>query len=109
METKRGERAGARRCYQQSLELNQQVGEKLMTPFNLEGLASVVVTQGELRWAAQLWGGAEALREAIDVPRLPVDRVGYEQAEAAVQPHLGEEAFAVDWQHGLATKLQQFL
>ena len=55
-----------------------------MTPFNLEGLAGVVATQGVLRWAAQLWGAAEALREAIDVPRLPVDRRGYEQAVATV-------------------------
>jgi hypothetical protein len=99
----------ARRCYQQSLELNQQVGEKWMTPFNLEGLASVVVTQGELRWAAQLWGAAEALREAIDVPRLPVDRVGYEQAVAAAQAQLGEEAFASAWQEGWTMKLEQVL
>jgi len=109
IETQRGEMPAARRCYQQSLELNQQVGEKWMTPFNLEGLASVVVTQGELRWAAQLWGAAEALREAIDVPRLPVDRVGYEQAVAAAQAQLGEEAFASAWQEGWTMKLEQVL
>jgi predicted ATPase len=109
IETQRGELPAARRCYQQSLELNQQVGEKWMTPFNLEGLASVVVTQGELRWAAQLWGAAEALREAIDVPRLPVDGVGYEQAVGAARAQLGEEAFTAAWQEGWMTKLEQVL
>ena len=78
-----------------------------MTPFNLEGLASVVATQGDLQWAAQLLGAAEALREAIDVPRLPVDRVSYEQAVAAARVQLGEEAFASAWQEGRTMKLEQ--
>src|SRR5205823_2111154 len=109
IETQRGEMSAARTYYQQSLALNQQVGEKWMTPFNLEGLAGVVATQGALRWAAQLWGAAEALREAIDVPRLPVDRVGYEQAVGAAQAQLGEEAFASAWQEGWMTKLEQVI
>ena len=109
IEVQRGEMPAARTYYQQSLALNRQVGEKWMTPFNLEGLASVVATQGALRWAAQLWGAAEALREAIDVPRLPVDRVGYEQAVAAARAQLGEEAFASAWQEGWMTKLEQVI
>ena len=80
-----------------------------MTPFNLEGLAGVVATQGALRWAAQLWGAAEALREAIDVPRLPVDRRSYEQAVATVRAQLGEEAFAIAWQEGRAMSPEQAL
>ncbi len=109
IETQRGEMPAARTYYQQSLALNQQVGEKWMTPFNLEGLAGVVATQGALRWAAQLWGAAEALREAIDVPRLPVDRRGYEQAVATVRAQLGEEAFAIAWQEGRKMSPEQAL
>ncbi len=109
IETQRGELPAARTCYQQSLALNQQVGEKWMTPFNLEGLAGVVASQGELRWAAQLWGAAEALREAIAVPRLPVDRVGYEQAVAAARAQLGEDTFAAVWQEGRTMKLEQVI
>lgn len=80
-----------------------------MTPFNLEGLASVVATQGALRWAVQLWGAAEALREAMDVPRLPVDRVGYECAVAAAREQLGEEAFYAAWSEGHAITPEQAL
>ncbi|HEX6477945.1 MAG TPA: LuxR C-terminal-related transcriptional regulator [Ktedonobacteraceae bacterium] len=109
IETQRDEMPAARTYYQQSLALNRQVGEKWMTPFNLEGLAGVVATQGALRWAAQLWGAAEALREAIDVPRLPVDRRGYEQAVATVRAQLGEEAFAMAWQEGRAMSPEQAL
>jgi predicted ATPase/class 3 adenylate cyclase len=109
IEIQRGEMPAARTYFQQSLALNQQVGEKWMTPFNLEGLASVVATDGALRWAAQLWGAAEALREAIDVPRLPVVLAGYEQAVAAARAHLGEEAFAAAWQEGRMTNLEQVI
>lgn len=80
-----------------------------MTPFNLEGLANVVATQGTLRWAAQLWGAAEALRWAIDVPRLPIDRVSYEQAVDTARAQLGEEAFTSAWQEGWMTKLEQMI
>jgi tetratricopeptide (TPR) repeat protein len=109
IETQRGELPAARTYYQQSLALNQQVGEKWMTPFNLEGLAGVDATQGALRWAAQVWGAAEALRQAMEVPRLPVDRVGYEQAVAAARAQLGEEAFAAAWQDGWMTKLERII
>ncbi len=109
IETQRGDIPTARIHYQQSLTLNRQVGEKWMTPFNLEGLAGVVATQGAFRWAAQLWGAAEFLRAAIDVPRLPVDRLGYEQAVAAARAQLGEEVFAAAWQAGCTMKLEQVI
>ena len=109
IEVQRGDLRAARTYYQQSLALNQQVGEKWMTPFNLEGLANVVATQGTLRWAAQLWGAAEALRWAIDVPRLPIDRVSYEQAVDTARAQLGEEAFTSAWQEGWMTKLEQMI
>ena len=80
-----------------------------MTPFNLEGLAGVVATQGALRWAARLWGAAEALREAIEVPRLPVDRHGYEQAVDTVRAQLEEEDFAIAWQEGRTMSPEQVL
>ena len=80
-----------------------------MTPFNLEGLAGVVASQGALRWAAQLWGAAAARREAIAVPRLPVDRAGYEQAVAAARAQLGEDAFAAAWQEGRTMTLEQVI
>ena len=87
-----------RTSYLQSLALNRQLAEKGMTPFNLEGLASLLARQGEFRWAVQLWGAAEALREAMPFPLPPADRVGYEQTVATARTQLGEEAFTAAWQ-----------
>jgi hypothetical protein len=103
--TKVGDRAWSAECFWVAALLALSEGE----PERAAGLASVDATQGEIRWAAQLWGAAEALRESIDVPRLPVDRAGYEQAVAAARAQLGEEAFATAWQEGRATNLEQVI
>ena len=89
--------------------LHREVGHKGEIASGLEGLAHVVATHGQPAWAARLWGEAEALREAIDVPRLPVDRRGYEQGVATVRAQLGEEAFAIAWQEGRTMSPEQAL
>jgi len=109
IEARQGQISAARTYYQQSLALNRQVGERWMTPFNLEELAGVFATQGALRWAAQVWGAAQALREAIKIPRLPVARDSNEQAVAAARKHLGEQAFDAAWQEGREMKLEQVI
>jgi predicted ATPase/DNA-binding CsgD family transcriptional regulator len=109
VEAQQCELPAARNSYQESLALCRQVGEKWIIPWNVEGLASVVATQGEFRWAAQLWGAAEALREGIAAPLPPYDRPSYEQAVAAARRELGEEAFASAWVAGRATPLEQVI
>jgi hypothetical protein len=93
-EAQRGEVKAARGSYQESLVLTQELGEKFITTFSLEGLAGVVATEGALRWAAQLWGAAEVLRKAMASPLPPIYRASYEQAVATTREQLGEDAFA---------------
>jgi len=107
VETQRGELTEAHSAYQESLVLCQGQGEQFIVPFNLEGLAELVATQGEPGWAANLWGAAEALREAIASPLPPLFRAGYAQAVASVRAQLGESAFAAAWQTGRAMTLEQ--
>ena len=54
----------------------------------------MVAAQGELTWAAHLWGAAEALREAVGTPIPPVYRLDYERAMAKARDKLGNETFA---------------
>jgi len=75
----------------------------------LEELARLVVAQGELAWAAQLWGAAEVLREDNKVPLPPEERASYEQAVAAARVQLGEEGFARAWAEGRAMTPEQVL
>jgi ATP/maltotriose-dependent transcriptional regulator MalT len=75
----------------------------------LEGLAIVEVTQNEPRYAARLWGAAEALREAIGAPMYPVYRASYERALAHTRAQVGEQAFAAAWAQGRRMTPEQAL
>jgi predicted ATPase/DNA-binding CsgD family transcriptional regulator len=100
VEALEGDYAAARAFYEESLAIGRDVGDKLSIAFYLEGLADVVAAQGEPAWAAQLWGAAESLREALGTPIPPVYRAAYERSVAATCTQLGEKAFAATWAEG---------
>ena len=109
VEVQRGDLRAAYSSYQESLALAQEPGEEWLTSFSLEGLAGVTAAQGAYRWAAQLWGAAEALREVMAVPLMPADRAGYEQAVQSTSAQMGALAFAAAWQEGRAMTPEQVL
>jgi ATP/maltotriose-dependent transcriptional regulator MalT len=107
-----GDLAEAQAVYEESLMRGQEVNSRLSfldLPPALEGLAVVVAAQDEPRWAASLWGMAEALREAYSIPLAPIYRVDYEQAVAAARTQLGEQAFAAAWAEGRSMTFEQVL
>jgi DNA-binding NarL/FixJ family response regulator len=85
------------------------VGDKWSIASCLEGLAGVVVAEGEPVWAARLWGAAETLRETVGAPIPPVERTDYERAVAVAHAKLGEQAFSAAWAEGRAMTLEQAL
>jgi DNA-binding CsgD family transcriptional regulator len=111
-----GDHAAARALYQESFELLHKLGNKESIATCLEGLGAVVTAQGSVeapltgaRWAAQLWGAAETLRQRIGTPLAPVYRTDYEQAVAAVRSALGEKAFAEAMAEGRTMTPEQAL
>jgi DNA-binding CsgD family transcriptional regulator len=118
-----GDVARARTLYEESLAVARETGNKMNIAICLEGLADMAVAQGVVDpsvsgvqstalsslWAAQLWGAAESLREAIGAPMPPVDRVPYERAVATARARLGEQAFARAWAKGKAMPLAEAL
>jgi predicted ATPase/DNA-binding CsgD family transcriptional regulator len=86
--------------FEESLALARELNHKWLIASCLEGLAGVVSTQGYYRWAAQLWGAAESVREIIDIPIPPVERAHYERAVASARTQSGEESFANAWRQG---------
>ena len=109
VEALEGDYAEARAFYEESLAIEREVGDNLSIAFYLEGLADVVAVQGDPKWAARLWGVAEALREAMGTPLPPVDRTAYERAVAAVHTQLGEKTFAAAWAEGRKMTPEQAL
>jgi predicted ATPase/class 3 adenylate cyclase/DNA-binding CsgD family transcriptional regulator len=104
-----GDHTAARALYEESLAITRTLGAKLDITSGLEGLASVVAVQGEPIWAARLWGAAEALREAINIPLPPFERASYERSVAAASAKLGEQALAVAWAEGRTMSPEQAL
>jgi predicted ATPase/DNA-binding CsgD family transcriptional regulator len=104
-----GDYAAARGLYEQSLAISGELGEKWVIAMGLVGLGEVVAAQQKLAWAAQLWGAAEALRDAIGIPIPPVELASYERSVSAARVHLGERAFAAAWAQGRSMTPEQAL
>jgi predicted ATPase/class 3 adenylate cyclase/DNA-binding CsgD family transcriptional regulator len=80
----------------------------VVIPF-LESVADVGAMRGDVTWAAQLWGSAEALRETTGIPVWPRARVRYEHMVAAARKQLGERAFTTAWVQGRDMTPEQVL
>jgi ATP/maltotriose-dependent transcriptional regulator MalT len=101
--------AAARTQYEESLEICGALGAKWIIATCLLGLGEVVAAQQKLAWAAQLWGTADALRDALGVPIPPVELADYERSLSAARVHLGERAFAAAWSQGRSMTSEQAL
>ncbi|TMD56258.1 MAG: tetratricopeptide repeat protein, partial [Chloroflexi bacterium] len=107
--TAQGNYAAARALYEESLAISGELGEKWVIAVSLVRLGEVVAAQQKLAWAAQLWGAADALRDAIGVPIPPVELADYERSLSAARVHLGERAFAAAWAQGRAMSPERAL
>jgi len=110
VEAKQGNYQAARTLYEQSLATaSRGMDDMGLVASCLEGLAAVVAAQGELTWAARLWGTAEVHREVIGAPLPPVDHAAYQGSIAAARSQLGDKTFAAAWAEGRAMTPEQAL
>ena len=108
--------ATARTYYEECLQRSSAIGDKEFLASCLEGLGAAAVAQGggeesgsESVWAAQLWGAAEHLREAIGAPMPPVQRAPYEQALSQAHSQVSEQVFRAAWEEGRSMTAKQVL
>jgi hypothetical protein len=92
----------------QAVPLSTPPGPRLLTnaAVVLERLAVVAGVWGQTERAARLFGAAIALREAIDAPLWPIERIDYDRHVAAARSSLGEEPFAAAWAEGRTMRLE---
>jgi ATP/maltotriose-dependent transcriptional regulator MalT len=109
VEASQGDLAAAHTLYEDSLTIARERSYKDLLPSCLEGLAGVVAMQGKPAWAAQLWGTAEALREAMGTPIPPVYRADYDRSVTAARAEVGGKAFAKAWSEGRMMTPEQTL
>jgi predicted ATPase/DNA-binding CsgD family transcriptional regulator len=101
------ERTEARVLYDESREIAIELNHMWLIATCLEGRAGIAAEEGQLTWAAQLWGAADALRETIRVPIPHIERTEYERSIATARTRLGEKDFAAAWEAGRAMTPEQ--
>jgi non-specific serine/threonine protein kinase len=84
----------------EALPLCLEVGQQELAADCLMGLASVATRQDEPVRAAQLFGAAEALREAVGVALWPVRLNLYDAELTSLRRVLGHTEFAAAWAEG---------
>ena len=102
----RGDQERAKTWHEENLRLSQKLGNKLIAPGSLEGLACAVGTKGEAERAAKLFGAAQALREAVGYPQPPSERAVQEPYLVAARSRL-EETWEAALAEGRAMELEE--
>jgi len=123
----RWDSAVARVMYEKLLSILRRLDDGELLATCLEGLGSVVASQGArespqgnpfggkqswgaaTQWAVRLWGMAEAFREVSCMPLIPGQNPAYERTVTAIRAQLGEEAFATLWSEGRSMTPEQAL
>ena len=95
-----GERIEACVLYDESREIATQLNHMWLIAVCLEGRAGIAAEEGQLTWAVQLWGAADALRETIRVSIPPIERADYKRSMATARTQLSEKDFTVAWDAG---------
>jgi tetratricopeptide (TPR) repeat protein len=95
-----GRYAEAHGLYTESLDLYRTLEERRGIALCLDSLASLLLTRAEADSAVRLWGAADALRDALGVPRPPLVHEKYERQQAQARRLLEDETFAACWAEG---------
>jgi len=104
-----GEYTQTRVLYEESLTLARSLNHSWLIAVCLEGWAMMLADLQHYTWATQVWGAADALREAIRAPLTPVERADYERQITATRTRLGEDMFSATWAQGRAMTPEQAL
>jgi tetratricopeptide (TPR) repeat protein len=92
--------------FRESLALAWDLGRNRVVQSALEGFACLAGVRGKER-AAQLWGAAQALHEAKDIPRDTDFLAAADARISAVRSGMGEEAWEEAWHKGRVMTLDE--
>ena len=97
----------ARACYRDALHIQQHTHYVSNISDGLEALAGIAAAAGDPERAAQLFGAAQAHREAIAMPRWPTMAALYNRDVALARSLLDGDGWHATWAAGYAMPLDQ--
>jgi hypothetical protein len=101
-----GDRAEARRLYQASLVIRNEIGDRPGLAWTLERLAPVAVHPSA---AARMLGAADRIRNAIRAPLGASEQVDREKDLAALSAALGPDELAARLAEGSQLEVEQVM
>jgi non-specific serine/threonine protein kinase len=102
-----GDTAQARALYREALRLQQQMQYVYLIADCLEGVAGIAAREGQPICAAQLFGAAQAQREATAIQRWRHRDAWYEHDLALARGQLDPDAWHAAWTEGSAMTLEE--
>jgi predicted ATPase/DNA-binding SARP family transcriptional activator len=97
---RQGDWQRARQLWAQSLQYFREANTPSGIVFDVEGLASLAVQQGQPTHAARLIAWADATREATSDPRPPVEQADVDRDLADIRAQLNEATFQMEQEAG---------
>ncbi len=107
MERYEGHYALAAAAYRQTIQAWQRLGHRAAIAHQLESFAFVAKAQDQPERAARLFGAASFLREQINIPMSPPERLEYDREVAELRQALAEKPWAALRAEGRALSLEQ--
>ncbi len=97
----------AARCLRDCLLLQQLLKEQWRSLILLDTVAELIVATGDLLGAARLYGAAEQLRAALNLPRLPIYQAQHERSQQQLKQQLDTASLYEAWSAGQSLSLDQ--
>jgi predicted ATPase/class 3 adenylate cyclase len=95
----------AEEMYRETLPEWKRIGHRAAIAHQLECFALLAKSKEQGQRAARLYGAAETLREKIDIPMTPQERIEYEKELANLRTGMDEKTYKSSWVEGQAMSM----
>ena len=107
LELENGDRVSTEACIRQALTLASEANAWLYVSWSLESFAYLCLASNQLHRAVRILGAADALREKLGTPLLPVEQDEYKSCLASLHAQLDGTTFETAWSEGRAMSMEQ--
>jgi len=107
MDRKEGHLQEAESAYRKTILDWQKLGHRAAIAHQLESFGFIARAREQAERAARLFGAAEILRERVNIPMSPPERLEYEREVADLRAGMDESSFKNIWAEGRALTMEQ--
>jgi tetratricopeptide (TPR) repeat protein len=107
LQRRQGHFVEAKPLYRETIQEWQRLGHRAAIAHQLECFAFIAKAQEEVERAAHLFGAAEILRETINIPMTPAERLEYDREVNDLRANMDEAAFMKAWAEGRMLTMEQ--